>query len=197
MVQRKNPISTGSGFLIILIGGVVIYALMSGGGRESTSSSTSSKPPKAKLVTYQAPFRRDYGEVAYLSLIVYFEKHPDYRMLTSPYDLRYKIKSVQTGKVFEGDKKYPSIHPCQLGYTGAKEILDAPSGYGYFTEIVLKSKQTPVKPGRLSSNDPEPIQDGKWWISKGLEYPSFKYQNYTIESVEVVERATGQVKWKL
>ncbi|MBD2653968.1 hypothetical protein H6G45_10805 [Synechocystis sp. FACHB-383] len=106
--------------------------------------------------------------------------------MTSVFEtIKYVISST-SGQIFEGYEQNLNFNSCNY---------DPPQGYSYCAEIILKSKQTPVKPGRVSSSDPQPVQDGEWWISKGIEYPSFDPMSYQIDQVEVVNRELGQTKW--
>ena len=204
MADWKNKLFFGDNLAILLAGGVlltimVLLALTGRGNRNGTSPPPAQpsppKRPEAKLVSYEAPFRRNFGKVTHLSLVVYF---PAKIGVVSPYGCRYTVRHVATGRAFQGDQKHNfHIKPCEWGYTGAQEILNSPRGYRFFAEVILKARQTPVKPGRISRSDPEPVQDDEWWITKGMDLPSFDAADYSVDSVTIYDKQNGTVMWQL
>ena len=177
---------------------IVLISFIGCNKHNDTSPSTKSsslESPQAKLVSYEEAFRSNFGKVAHLSLIVYF---PPKDGIVNSYGCKYTLIHEKSGLIFHGNQKhYFRIMSCMFGYTGVSEILNSPIGYEFFAEIILKAKQTPDKPGNLSSNCPKPIKEGDWWITKGSDLPSFNATEYVIESVIIYDKKSGETKWQL
>lgn len=192
--MSKLPTRLAGGTRLLLLGGLdLTLAILTCGCDTSGSSSNgggSIGPPKMKLITYETKFRVDYGRVIHLAMVLYFRGEGG---TVSPYGARYTLVHKATGQRLEGSVEYLNINPCEFGYTGVEQILDAPPGYGYYAELTLKSKQG-QKPGRVGEY---PIQEGSWWITKGKEFPYFSARDYRVQEVLVFDNKTGATQWRI
>ena len=173
-------------------------------GLHSTSSNTNEPPktnatnipskvqkkkliPIAKLITYKEKFRRNSPSyVEHLSLVFYFPKSTKRR---SPYKVIFDIQDNQ-GNPYSQIIKYVGANPCKRGYTGQQEILECP--LPAFKEIVLKSQQE-VEPAITKGL----IKNGRWWITKGFQYPSFSSSQYSIISIKIYDQESDNILWEI
>ena len=143
--------------------------------------------PIAKLITYKKKFRRNspnYEES--LSLVIYFPKSTKRR---SPYKVMFSIQDNQ-GNPYSQTIKYVGANPCKRGCTGQQDILECP--LPAFKEIILKSQQE-VKPVITKGL----VQNGKMWITKGFQYPSFSSSQYSITSIKIYNQESDKLLWEI